>query len=118
MSVYRKLLLSHGGGISAIRYQAKDTVSIIIGLGGTGIDCIRAIKTQVYSYIKPDNSQNELFSHIKFLGVDCALKATGLNSNNYNAMTLPMRHVLPLEESEFFLFLYITLTKYCRIHVR
>lgn len=58
MAVYSKLLLSAGGGIVSTMQQAeqeKNTATILIGLGGTGIDAIRTIKTQVYSRLKPDD---------------------------------------------------------------
>ena len=47
MAEYSKLLLSTGGGIISTKQQAKqveNTASILIGLGGTGIDCIKTIK--------------------------------------------------------------------------
>lgn len=50
MSVYKKLLINTGGGIISKRQQeeqVQNTASILIGLGGTGIDCLRTIKTQV-----------------------------------------------------------------------
>lgn len=51
MAVYSKLLLSSGGGIVSTQQQAKQTqgtATVLIGLGGTGVHCIRTIKTQVY----------------------------------------------------------------------
>ena len=59
MAVYSKLLLSAGGGIVSTMQQAeqaKNTASLLIGLGGTGIDCLRTIKTQVRSRLRPDDS--------------------------------------------------------------
>ena len=44
MAVYPKLLLSTGGGIVSSKQQAKqieNTATLLIGLGGTGVDCIR-----------------------------------------------------------------------------
>ena len=58
MAVYSKLLLSAGGGIVSTTQQAeqvKNTATVLIGLGGTGIDALRTIKTQVYSRLKADN---------------------------------------------------------------
>ena len=71
--VYNSLLLSEGGGIMNMRQQAeqkKNTVNILIGLGGTGIDTIRSIKTQRYERIKSDESEYKSYSRIRFLGID------------------------------------------------
>ena len=75
MAVYSKLLLSAGGGIISTQQQAEqvgNTATVLIGLGGTGIDCLRTIKTQVYSRLKPDDPGEVVprYSHIRFLGVD------------------------------------------------
>ena len=61
MAIINNLALSMGGGIISLKQQAKqaeNTVSILIGLGGTGVDCIREIKTQVYSRIEPDGGED------------------------------------------------------------
>ena len=70
MSVYPRLALSAGGGIISTEQQAeqmKNTATVLIGLGGTGMDCIRTIKTQVYSRLKPDNPEADIpeYSHIR-----------------------------------------------------
>ena len=75
MAVYSKLLLSAGGGIISTQQQAEqvgNTATVLIGLGGTGIDCLRTIKTQVYSRLKADDPDAAVpkYSHIRFLGVD------------------------------------------------
>ena len=75
MSIYKKLSIAAGGGIISTTQQADqvaDTATILIGLGGTGIDCLRTIKTQVYSRLKPDNvdAVEKSYKHIRFLGVD------------------------------------------------
>ena len=82
MAVYSKLLLSAGGGIVSATQQAeqvKNTATILIGLGGTGIDCLRTIKTQVYSRLKPDDEEAVVptYEHIRFLGVDTAERSKG-----------------------------------------
>lgn len=83
MAVYSKLLLSAGGGIISTQQQAdqaQNTASILIGLGGTGIDCLRTIKTQVHSRLKADDPEAVIatYSHIRFLGVDTAEKSKGI----------------------------------------
>lgn len=71
---YRQLLLSTGGGI--ISNNQKDAQSncatIAIGLGGTGVACLRNLKRQVYSRLQPDDPKAVIptYSHIKFLAVD------------------------------------------------
>lgn len=82
--VYKKLLLSEGGGIISPFQQVEqsnDTVNILIGLGGTGIDCIRSIKTQVHNRIKPDgiDADGYKYSRIRFLGVDSDIHSCGNN---------------------------------------
>ena len=73
--MYNKLYLARGGGIISEAQQAEqadDAVHLLIGLGGTGIDCLRTIKTQVYNRIKPDADSGAVpkYDHIRFLGVD------------------------------------------------
>ena len=79
MAVYSKLLLSAGGGIVSTTQQAdqeKNTATVLIGLGGTGIDALRTIKTQVYSRLKADDPKAVVpqYEHIRFLGVDTVAK--------------------------------------------
>ena len=72
--LYNRLLLSKGGGVLSAFQQAEQSpcATIAIGLGGTGISCLRNLKKQVYSRIQPDdlNSAIPEYSHIKFLAVD------------------------------------------------
>ena len=75
MAVYSKLLLSAGGGIVSTTQQAeqvKNTATVLIGLGGTGIDALRTIKTEVYARLKADDPLAAVpgYQHIRFLGVD------------------------------------------------
>ena len=104
---YSKLLLNAGGGIISIDQQseqAKNTASILIGLGGTGIDCLRTIKTQVYSRLKPDDPRAALpeYKHIRFIGVDTDENSTGKNkATTANKDAVDAR--MPLDEvTEFF----------------
>ena len=72
--VYKELLLSAGGGIvdkdMLVDYSGKPT--ICIGLGGTGIDCLKQIKKQIYSRIKPDDISfcEPVYKHVRFLAID------------------------------------------------
>lgn len=96
MAVYRQLILSAGGGIILARQQAeqtRNTATVLIGLGGTGLDCIRTIKTRVYERLLSDNRQDikPTYQHIRFLGVD---------SCSYNQECADA--VRTLDETEFF----------------
>ena len=111
MATYSRLLLSTGGGIISTGQQAdqaQNTASILIGLGGTGVHCIRTIKTQVYDRLKADNPGAAVpeYRAIRFLGIDSARgsqrgalkqdpKEKDNNSNKINK-------VMDLSESEFF----------------
>ena len=82
MAVYRQLSIAAGGGVISTSQQAdqvEQTATVLIGLGGTGIDCLRTIKTQVYSRLKPDdpNAVDKTYKHIRFLGVDTDEKSKG-----------------------------------------
>lgn len=105
MAVYSKLLLSSGGGIISTQQQAeqvKNTASLLIGLGGTGIDCLRTLKTQVYSRLKPDDPEAVIaaYSHIRFLGVDSAEKSRGSTAEEIDATKGDS--LLALDDTEFF----------------
>jgi len=49
MAIYRQLLLSAGGGIMNASQQAEQNncATIAIGLGGTGVACLRNLKKPV-----------------------------------------------------------------------
>lgn len=108
MAVYSKLLLSTGGGIISTQQQAeqtKDTATLLIGLGGTGVHCIRTIKTQVYTRLKPDDEQAVVpsYDHIRFLGVDTAEKSRGgALTENQTEETRKANSIMPLDDTEFF----------------
>lgn len=72
--MYQRLLFTAGGGIISPRQQAKqnEAATILIGLGGTGIDCLRVLKKEIFDRLQPDdsNSPYPTYQHIKFLAVD------------------------------------------------
>lgn len=74
MSTYRDLLLSTGGGVIGNRQldEQNACATIAIGLGGTGVACLRNLKRQVYARLQPDNPDAVVpaYQHIKFLAVD------------------------------------------------
>lgn len=72
--MYEKLLLTTGGGIIDRMQQSEQdgNATLAIGLGGTGIDCLRNLKQKMYNRIKPDDPDATIpeYSHIRFLAVD------------------------------------------------
>lgn len=74
MSTYRDLLLSTGGGVIGSRQmdEQEKCATIAIGLGGTGVSCLKNLKRQVYSRLQPDDPEAAVpvYKHIKFLAVD------------------------------------------------
>ena len=72
--MYRQLLYRAGGGIISNKHKAEqeECVTLAIGLGGTGIHCLRNLKRQVYESVRPDDPDdpNPVYTHIKFLAVD------------------------------------------------
>lgn len=74
MSTYRDLLLSTGGGVIGAKQldEQQPCATIAIGLGGTGVACLRNLKRQIYARLQPDNPNEAVptYQHIKFLAVD------------------------------------------------
>lgn len=110
MAVYSKLLLSCGGGITYTGRRApqpENAATLCIGLGGIGINCLRAIKTQVYSQLEPDdlNAAEPRYDHIRFLGADSDISnikggnrpdsATPLHDAEYFSIASPVIAVPP-----------------------
>ena len=56
MGVYRDLLLSTGGGVigTSQKDAQNNSATIAIGLGGTGVACLRNLKRQIYDRVQPD----------------------------------------------------------------
>lgn len=100
MGIYKTLSLWASGGISALKeLPSANTVNIFIGLGGTGIDCIRNIKTQVYTRWKPDDIKDSVpvYNNIRFLSVDSHVQDMQSDENQWRD------EGLDLEEEERFL---------------
>ena len=76
--MYENLLLSAGGGIvdRVLQCAQDDSAVLAIGLGGTGIDCLRTLKKRVYERLQPGNPGDAVprYEHIKFLAVDSDAK--------------------------------------------
>ena len=59
--MYKKLLISAGGGIVSAEQQAEQNASatIAIGLGGTGISCLRSLKKEIFD--RPASRRSESY---------------------------------------------------------
>lgn len=108
MAEYSKLLLSTGGGIISTQQQAKqvqNTASILIGLGGTGIDCIKTIKAAVRERLEPDDPEAVVteYSHIQFLGVDADKKSfKKKDGKSLESTHVTARDLKVLDDTEIF----------------
>ena len=87
IKMYKKLLLSAGGGIISQNQQSPqaEAATVAIGLGGTGISCLRELKKQVYNELLPDNVGEAVpkYEHIRFLAVDCDRGSLGDDGSIY-----------------------------------
>ena len=104
MAVYSRLLFRAGGGVTPPGQrleQVPNTVSLLIGLGGAGVHCVRCVKTRVHELLRPDGPERPSYAHIRFLGADAATR-----SKSGPLVQNPGRDsvcgVLPLEDGEFF----------------
>lgn len=81
MATYRQLLLSTGGGVISGSQQDEQNncATVAIGLGGTGVACLRNLKKQIYSRLQPDDPESPIpqYSHIRFLAVDSDKSSLG-----------------------------------------
>lgn len=72
--MYQKLLLNCDGGIidATQQFEQDNCAVVCIGLGGTGVDCLKNLKAKIYNRVKADNPDSAVptYSHIKFLAVD------------------------------------------------
>ena len=87
--MYQKLLLNcEGGIIDSSQQSEQDNCAVVcIGLGGTGVDCLKNLKAKIYNRVRPDDPDAAVpvYKHIKFLAVDT--DKTGLeraNSETYD----------------------------------
>lgn len=71
MEDYSELLLETGGGIYPMHREECDphTGHVLIGLGGTGIDCLKKIKNMMRQSVKPEGRDNS-YRTLRFLAID------------------------------------------------
>ena len=85
--MYEGLLLSTGGGIiTDLKKSAQQgEPTIIIGLGGTGVDALKVVKKKVYEQLTADNPKDAIpeYKHIGFLAIDTDAITTGNDANNF-----------------------------------
>ena len=86
--MYEGLLLSTGGGIitDPKKSAQQGETTIIIGLGGTGIDALKVVKRKVYEQLIPDNPNDEIpeYENIGFLAIDTDYIDTGSNGDGFH----------------------------------
>ena len=86
--MYEGLLLSTGGGIiTDLKKSAQQgEPTIIIGLGGTGVDALKVVKKKVYEQLIPDNPNDEIpeYKNIGFLAIDTDYIDTERNGNGFH----------------------------------
>ena len=65
-ATYRRII----DGVQQVKQDGHAVLAI--GLGGTGIDCLRHLKRKIYERLPPDNPGGEVprYDHIRFLAVD------------------------------------------------
>lgn len=75
--IYSSLKIGPNGGIIADMekvYQDPNSITLAIGIGGTGVTALRTFKNAVYTRLIPDNADKEgeepRFDRIKFLAID------------------------------------------------
>ena len=87
--IYKNLSIAAGGGIIAHNQQAEqeECANVFIGLGGTGISCLKEVKKQVFNRLQPDDPTSEIpeYKHIQFLAVDTDSSSLG---DDYTISTL------------------------------
>lgn len=103
--MYKNLLLSSQGGIINKMNRAKqDNCAVVaIGLGGTGVSCLKNLKQKIYNRVIPDNQDPNSdvppavpeYKHIKFLAVDS--DKNGLAEVNRDSSSIDK-----VNESEYF----------------
>jgi len=100
--MYQKLLLNCDGGIiDASQQSEQDNCAVIaIGLGGTGVDCLKNLKAKVYNRVRPDNPDKDKsvhqYAHIKFLAIDT--DKTGMENSNKDSADISKINM----DTEFF----------------
>ena len=72
---YESLLLNLGGGVIPSGHRSRPyagAATLLIGIGGTGVDVLTKIKQKVYQDLTPDNPDDPVprYDHIQFLAID------------------------------------------------
>lgn len=79
--IIKNLSIVAGGGVFVTNDQADQETGahVLIGLGGTGIDCLKNVKKQVFNRLKPDDVTSPIkeYNHIRFLALDTDRSSLG-----------------------------------------
>ena len=72
---YETFRLACGGGIHQEHYEplaVPNTGTLVIGIGGAGIECLRCVESQVLERIQPDDWTGGIsrYQKMRFLGID------------------------------------------------
>ena len=86
-NMFDSLRLSQGGGLNfseKVSYN-DDAVTLVIGIGGAGIDALRMFKKNVFEHIRPDNYEHmenavPRYDRIKLLAIDADVNNIGNNN--------------------------------------
>jgi hypothetical protein len=72
--MYKQLLLTEGGGIISKSQKSpqQGEATVLIGIGGTGLDALKTLKKAVYQHLEQDNPGEDIpkYEKIKFLAID------------------------------------------------
>lgn len=92
--IYSSLKIGPNGGIVADMekvYQDNNSVTLAIGIGGTGVSALKTFKNAVYTRLIPDNAdkpgEEPLYNRIKFLAIDS--DKTSCDGEGYARITTP-----------------------------
>ncbi len=83
-----KLSIAAGGGIvpeNLMSEQSDKNTNILIGLGGTGKDCLKTIKRDIYTRLKSDDPESPIrtYKNVSFLCFDSDKSGIEKTDENY-----------------------------------
>ena len=122
--MYDSLRLASGGGLRGLTEkvkQAEDTLSLVIGIGGTGFSALSTLREEVYEQVEPDGFDGEkpIYNHIQFLQIDADMTSTeGFNEDEFfylerKYITLFFEAISRREYSPYYTPYYKWVNKFC-----
>ena len=107
-TMFESMRLATGGGLKDLTEkvkQAKNTFSLVIGIGGTGFSALSTLREEVYEQVEPDGFDGEkpIYNHIRFLQIDSdGWSARGLDASEFFYMGRePFALPIPRDEPWF-----------------